>query len=162
MSRTSGLQPLRKLLHALSGVVVALGLSVVGLTRSQALTILGGIAVLLVLGDVVRLVHRGTNEFFFRSFSSFASPREAGRPASSTWYVLGIVVTVLLVPMPMVVSGVLVLGLADPVASVIGQKYGRKPFLGGSVEGTVVFVVVALTILVFRHPWEAAVPKPVM
>ena len=60
------------------------------------------------------------------------------------------------------VSGVLVLGLADPIASVIGQLYGRRPFLGGTLEGTSVFVLVALSILLVRHPWQAAVPAAII
>lgn len=139
-----------------------MGLAFLGLSKTQALFFLVAIGVLLLLGDALRLMHRRTNEFFFRSFSSLASPREARGLASSTWYVFGIATTVLLVPRPEAVSGVLVLGLADPIASVIGQKYGRRPFLGGTIEGTAVFVAVALTILALRHPLAAAVPAAVL
>jgi dolichol kinase len=162
VSRTEGLQPLRKLFHAFNGIVVAAGLTFLGLAKQEALIILGGIGVLLVLGDGLRLYYRPANELFFRAFSSWVSPREARRPASSTWYVFGIVMTLIVVPMPVAVSGVLVLGLADPIASVIGQKFGRRPFLGGTVEGTTVFVLVALTILLVRHPWQAAVPAAIL
>lgn len=160
--RTEGLQPLRKLFHAFNGIVVAVGLTLLGLSKDQALMALGGIGVLLLLGDALRLFYKPANELFFRSFSSWVSPREANRPASSTWYVFGILLTLVLVPMPEAVSGVLVLGLADPIASVVGQKYGRRPFLGGTVEGTTAFVIVALTILLVRHPWQAAVPAAVL
>ena len=162
VGRTRGLQPWRKLFHACNGIAVAAGLAYLGLPRSEALVVLGGIAILLLLGDVLRLAHKGTNELFFRAFSSLASPREAKGLASSTWYVFGIVIALLLAPRPEVVSGVLVLGLADPAASAFGQKYGRRPFLGGTIEGTLVFVAVALAILAIRHPWPAAVPAAIV
>jgi dolichol kinase len=155
------LQPWRKLFHAFNGVAIAAGLVYLGPSRNQALVLLGGIAILLLLGDVLRLAHKGTNQLFFRAFSSLASPREAKGLASSTWYVFGIVVALLLAPRPEVVSGVLVLGLADPAASAVGQKYGQKPFLGGTIEGTLVFVAVALAILILRHPWPAALPAAI-
>ncbi len=157
VSRTRGLQPWRKAFHAFNGLVIAGALAFLDLTRSQALLILGVIGVLLLVGDAVRLVSRDANELFFRSFTSLASPREAKGLASSTWYAFGVLLTVALFPQPEAVSAVLVLGLADPIASVVGQSMGRRPFLGGSVEGTTVFVLVALAVLIPRHAIPAAV-----
>jgi dolichol kinase len=60
------------------------------------------------------------------------------------------------------VSAILVLGLADPVAGVVGQRFGSRPFLGGTVEGTAVFFAVALTILLLRHAWPPALAAAVL
>lgn len=159
--RTQGLQPWRKILHGLSGLIIAAGLTFLDLSKPQALFILGGIGVLLLIGDAARLMNRRANELFFRSFSSFASPREATGLASSTWYAFGALVVVATAPRPEAVSGILVLGLADPIASVVGQLYGRRPFLGGSVEGTATFLCVSLLLLLPRHAWPAALAASV-
>jgi dolichol kinase len=156
VQQTHGLQPWRKVFHAFNGLVIAGGLTFFHMERAPALVILGGITLTLLVWDVVRLRHRGANELFFRSFSSLVSPREAAGFASSTWYMLGVLVVVSLLDRPDAVSAILVLGLADPVASVVGQTFGRRPFLGGTVEGTAVFLAVALTILMIRHAWPAA------
>jgi dolichol kinase len=49
------------------------------------------------------------------------------------------------------VSGILVLALADPAASYVGQRWGRRPFLGASLEGTALFAAVAFAVLAPRH-----------
>jgi dolichol kinase len=56
------------------------------------------------------------------------------------------------------VSAVLVLGLADPVAGYVGRRLGRRPFLGGTLEGSLAFVLVAAVILIARHPALVALP----
>jgi dolichol kinase len=156
VDRTRGLQPWRKIFHAFNGVVIALALAFLDISRIEALSIIGAIGALLLIADAVRLLNEDANELFFRSFTSLASPREAEGAASSTWYTFGVLVTVALVPRAEAISAVLVLGLADPIASVVGQRYGRRPFLGGTVEGTASFLVVALALLLYRHAWPAA------
>jgi dolichol kinase len=54
------------------------------------------------------------------------------------------------------VSSVLVLGLADPLAGYVGRRFGRRPFLGGTLEGTLTFLAVAAVILTVRHPAPVA------
>lgn len=119
--------------------------------RSTALVllavILGGLSAL----DLIRLLHRRANVLFFRSFRHLASPREAGGPASSTWYALGLLLSVAFFPTAAAVSGILVLALADPAASYVGRRWGRRPFLGATLEGTLLFAVVAFCIVAPRH-----------
>jgi dolichol kinase len=157
VEQTRGLQPWRKVFHACNAVLIAAALVTLGLTRTESAAILGVVAALLVIGDSVRLMNRGANELFFRVFRTLASPREAEGIASSTWYTIGIFAAVALVPRQEAVSAILVLGLADPIASVVGQTLGRRPFMGGSVEGTATFLTVALLVLLPRHAWPVAV-----
>ena len=82
--------------------------------------------------------------------------------ASSTWYALGVFVAVAVAPPAAAVSAILVLGLADPAASWVGVRWGRRPLLGGTLEGTVGFVVVAAAILLLRHPPAAALAVAVV
>jgi dolichol kinase len=156
VNSTRGLQPWRKVFHAFNGIVIASGLTFLGLSKVEALAIIGAIGAILLIVDAVRLLNPDANAIFFRSFASLASPRDAEGLASSTWYTFGVLLTVALVPRPEAVSAILVLGLADPIASVVGQKYGRRPFLGGTVEGTTTFLVVALALLLARHAWPTA------
>ncbi|GMV06602.1 MAG: hypothetical protein AMXMBFR53_28780 [Gemmatimonadota bacterium] len=151
VERTSGLQPGRRLFHAFNGSVVALALTWLDMARPTVLWILGGILAALVVLDVVRLTVPAANALFFRSFQHLASPREAAGPASSTWYTLGLLLTVALFPRDAAVTGVLFLAWADPAASYLGRRFGKRPFLGGSLEGTLVFTAVAAAVAVFRH-----------
>ena len=45
---------------------------------------------------------------------------------------------------------------ADPAASVVGQKFGKRPFLAGTVRGTATCAVVAFCALLLFVPWWMA------
>lgn len=150
--RTDGAQPFRRLFHAVNGVAVVTALEVLDLPTRTALQVLSALFAGLLLVDVVRLRIPRANALFFRTFARLASPREATGVASSTWYALGLILALALFPRNYAVTGILVLALADPAASYVGRRWGRRPFLGASLEGTVVFAATALAVLWFRHP----------
>lgn len=123
---------------------------------ATARAVLSTVAVALLGLDLIRLRHTRANLLFFRLFPALASPREAAGIASSTWYMVGIALALWVAPVPAVVSGIVVLALADPAASYYGRRWGTKPFLGGSLEGSAVFVLVAFAALAPRHTWSVA------
>lgn len=122
------------------------------LPRSTAATLLAAGAVLVLVADLFRLRYPPANELFFRAFRLLASPREASGLASSTWYAVAVAAAVAFFPLHHAVSGILVLALADPAGSYVGQRWGRRPFLGGTVAGSLTFCMVAGVVLGLRHP----------
>jgi len=160
--RTSGPQPYRRLFHAACGLTIAAALAWLPLPRWGFLAIAGAALAVQLASDLLRSRVEAANRLFYTAFRHLASPRDAEGLASSTWYTLGALVAVAFFPMEAAISGVLILALADPVASYLGRRYGRRPFLGGSVEGSMIFLVVALTILALRHPLPAALPTAVL
>lgn len=156
VQRVDGPQPWRRLFHATNGLLVAGALSLLHVPRSAVLSVLGGVLLALVVVDVTRLRSVRTNELFFRVFRHLATPREVAGVASSTWYALGVLLTVAFFPENAAISGILVLALADPSASWIGHRWGHRPFMGATLEGTGVFFVIALVLLWARHPWPVA------
>lgn len=145
--RTEGIQPWRRVLHAVNGIVTVLVLELLLPGRREALVVLGLLLAGLLVMDLVRLRDPRANVLFFRWFRVLASPREERRIASSTWYTLGVFLAVLLFPRSAVVPGILVLALADPAASIVGRLFGRTPLGKGSVEGSAVFAAVACLVL---------------
>ena len=156
IGRTEGLQPWRRVFHATNGTLAVIAISVLGLEVSTAILILGILLVLAVVLDGVRLFYPKLNVLFFKAFSSLASPREAKKIASSTWYALSALLVLWVFPEPYALAGILVLALADPAASVVGQRWGRIRFLAGSVRGTAAFAVVAFFALLLFVPWWLA------
>jgi len=154
--RTEGPQPWRRIFHAANGVLIAVALWSWPFDRTAALVSLGVAVSLLVALDVLRLALPELNRLFFLFFRLLASPREAGRIASSTWYLLGIALAFWLAPLHAALSGILVLALADPAASYFGTRWGRRAFLGGSIEGSLLFFGVSLAVLLPRHDWRTA------
>lgn len=157
VGHTEGLQPWRRVFHAVNGVILASALTWVVPDRRLAIPIMAGILAILLVVDLVRLRDARANTLFFRLLRPFASPREARKIASSTWYVVGILLAMLLFPLSAVVPGILVLAFADPAASILGRLVGRRPLGKGSVEGALIFSLVAfLVLLPFVSPPVAA------
>lgn len=158
VARTEGLQPWRRALHAGTGIVLAWAPTELGLGRWTTVALLGVVVVALAGIDVVRLTVPPVNAFFFRAVPSLASPREAARSASSTWYVLGALLCWLLFPHEVAVAAILVLALADPAASVVGRLFGRRRLGKGSVEGGAAFFAVAAVVLLLGGFGWVALP----
>ncbi len=150
VERTVGLQPWRRVFHAGNGLAVASVLVLLEPPRTGVILVLGCVLAALVALDLARFSRPDLNRLFFRIFRPIASPREARGPASSTWYVLGVLLTVILFPVEVAIPAILVLALADPAASYVGRRWGRRTFGTGTVEGSVVFFVVAATVLAFH------------
>jgi dolichol kinase len=109
--------------------------------------LLAGVTAVLFALDVVRLRVPRWNRVFFQLLSPLASPREADAVASSTWFALAATLLWGLLPGAPAVAGLLVLGLADPAASVVGRTWGRRRLGKGTWEGSATFVSVALVVL---------------
>jgi dolichol kinase len=156
VARTAGPQPWRKAFHAFNAVWVTGLIWWLDLSNAVVVSVLGALVAVMLAADFLRLRVPAANELFFRAFGALASPREARAIASSTWYAVGLLATFALFPREVAISSVLVMGLADPVAGYLGRRFGRRPFLGGTVEGTAVFFVIAAALMTSRHPWPAA------
>ena len=162
VGKTEGLQPWRRVFHAVNGTVVVLALTVFHLEVSTVVAFLGVVVGFAVVLDALRLFDPKLNVLFFRTFSSLASPREARKIASSTWYALSAFLVLMFLPQTYAVSGILVLALADPAASVVGQRWGTTPFLAGTVRGSTAFLLVAFLALLLFVPWKPALVTAVV
>lgn len=140
---TEGLQPWRRVFHAVFGLAIIAIVEYSGFGQSINLLLLGAGIVACLLLDWVRLRVPHANFVFFRWFAALASPREARGIASSTWFLCGVFATLLIAPSHLFTPSVLVLSLADPAASVVGRLWGRHSLGKGSWEGTVTFFLVA-------------------
>lgn len=145
---TEGLQPWRRLFHMGAGVAIATLVHWIGPDSAVPVALLAGALAAALLLDWVRLRSRAANTTFFRWFSALASPREARKPASSTWFLIGSLTVLVVAPHGFFAPALLVLALADPAASVVGRLWGRHKLGKGSWEGTGAFFLVALAVLV--------------
>lgn len=146
--RTEGVQPWRRVFHMLGGVAMAAAVHLVGPGSVVPVAALAGALAAALALDWIRLRSRAANRRFFRFFSALASPREARKLASSTWFLLGALTVLVVTPGSVFVPAMLVLALADPSASVVGRLWGRHKLGKGSWEGTAAFFVVATAVLV--------------
>ncbi len=148
VARTTGLQPRRRLFHAANGLMVFAFLRFVPLGRYAVAGLFGALFLVALAIDLARLRMRSLNVLFFRVFTHLASPREAAGVASSTWYVAGVALAVLLFPRGWAELAVLVLALADPMASYVGRRWGGSRKLGtGTWLGSSAFLLVTIALL---------------
>ena len=147
VAKTTGLQTGRRIVHAITGTVIFVTVTQLDLSESLIITGLSVLFLILLASDLVRLRVPHLNILFFRFFQILVSPRESQSIASSTWYILGALIAIVLFPISAALSGILVLAWADPTASYLGRRWGKRSFLGGTLEGTTAFLVVALSLI---------------
>jgi len=156
VERTEGLQPWRRIFHAVNGVILAFVPGLLGWPREFTLVVLTVVLGVLVALDLARLRAGELNRLFFRVFGRLASPREAAGMASSTWYTLGALISYAVYPLEIAAAAILVLGLADPAAGVVGRLWGRRAIGKGTVEGTLTFWLVGTLVLAPFFGWSLA------
>lgn len=112
-------------------------------------------ATLLAAGTLVALgveLARHTSGGFRTAFHSRLGPLlrdgEARRLTGATTLALGYTAAALLFPGLPTLLGILVAGVADAAAAVVGKRFGRTRYPGGkSLEGSLAFLVVVLPLV---------------
>jgi dolichol kinase len=97
------------------------------------------------------------NEFLMRVFGAFAHPHETHRVNSATWYTTALLIMALVFTPMQGVVGLAVLGLGDPVAALVGRRFGRIHLVNSrTLEGTLAFFIfgtgAAMAVLTNFHP----------
>jgi dolichol kinase len=111
--------------------------------------------------EISRKVSERANRFLMWVFSPVAHPHEAHHINSATWYVTALFVLALTRSPVLGATALIVLGVADPCAAIIGKRYGRRRLANGrSLEGAAAFAVsgtiAAAALLALVHPEIAA------
>lgn len=109
-----------------------------------------GVALVFFLSALVmetlRRFSPEANRVLMAAFSRVAHPHEAHRINSASWYSLALVILAFGFEPYVAAVAVGVLGFADPLAALVGRRFGRVRLVHGrSLEGTLTFVVVGAT-----------------
>lgn len=152
----------RSLFHVASALF-ALGLLRFLPSRSWLIAASAGFAVSGWTMEIARRRSAAVNERLMALFAPVAHPHERHGINSSTWYVTALVLLSLFAPLRAAEVGVVVLGLADPAAGLIGRRFGSIRIRANrSLEGTLGFVAVgALTAAAWLHVAHAT-PLPAL
>lgn len=120
------------------------------LDRTGMLWVSGGILVLAIAIEVSRRLSPAINkEFCERIFGAISRPHETHNITSATWYSLALFLGVWLLPQHAIEAGTIVLGVADPAASIVGKAWGKtKIYRDKSLEGSLGFFFAAVATLV--------------
>jgi dolichol kinase len=111
--------------------------------------------------EISRKVSERANRFLMWVFSPVAHPHEAHHINSATWYVTALLALSLTRSPVLGAVALIVLGVADPCAAIIGKRYGKRRLANGrSFEGAAAFAVsgtiAGCGLLAIAHPEIAA------
>jgi dolichol kinase len=115
----------RKFFHMISGSIVAL-LFVFVFERPTAMIIVFVGSVILITLDFLRLRWGALNNLIFKIFGPLMREDESSNPSAQMFYVLGLSWSVIFLPKPIAVQAILTLAWMDPVAGIVGVRYGRS------------------------------------
>jgi dolichol kinase len=119
--------------------------------RNVALGILIPLTLVFVTVDVVRYYHEPVGSWFYTSFGWLLRKRESDstrkRLNGATYVLVAATVSVLIFPKLITITSFAILIIADLTAALVGRRWGRRPFLAKSVEGSTAFFLSALVVV---------------
>lgn len=134
----------RNLFHVGMGLFGVLMYELV-LNYQWAVGITGILAGSVVLLELARRIHPKVNWALTLPFKHIIRPWERNRPNSASWYSVAVFLAVLLMPQFAAELGVLILAFADPAATLMGKRFGRKKiYQAKSFVGSATFLITAL------------------
>lgn len=149
----------RRLFHLANGVTVATAYALL-FTHQQVVHIFGTVACMVYIVDRVRIAYPETiarhapwvNRTFVRA-------EEQVRESAMIPFVIAVLLTILTVPKLAALVAIYTLAIADPLAAVVGIRFGRRRITHNrSLEGSLAFLVatVAVAVAVLRWGTDAA------
>lgn len=144
----------RSLLHVSSGVFAVFCIEVLPWWMLTAIAVAW--ATFAWTCEISRRLSPRVNALLMKLFKPVAHDHETHKVNSATWYASALLLLALTHEPLWCVAGVAVLGIGDPVAGLIGRRFGRVRLMHGrSLEGTAAFFVsamlVTLGLFVFLH-----------
>jgi dolichol kinase len=142
----------RNIFHACMGISAVVIYEYLTITPGHTIVTLGILLGVYLFLDGVRRMHPTLNHLIYGTlFGLIARPRERYQTPAAIWYVMGLMVAVAIATPTHAQLAALILGVADPAASLIGKRWGkRKLYRDRSWVGTLSFIAVgSIAALVF-------------
>ncbi len=129
----------RRLFHLANGVTIASAYALL-FTHQQLVHVFGTIACVVYIADRVRIHYPevaarvpGLNRLFFRAEEEF-------KESAMIPYAIAILLTILTFPKPVALIAIYTLAIADPLAAVVGIRWGGRELVADrSIEGMIAF-----------------------
>jgi len=131
----------RSLLHFASSAVGCTSVALFPHRSTQLVISLSFLAYAWSMEGARRISPR-VNARLMRFYGAVAHPHEKFRINSGTWFATALVLLAAFASRPGMMAGLAVLGVADPVAALVGRRWGKHTLRAGrSLEGTLAFFV---------------------
>ncbi|MBI4418681.1 MAG: dolichol kinase [Ignavibacteriales bacterium] len=121
------------------------------ISRETALYILVPITAAFFLTDIARYTIPAVGVWYYRTFGMLLRQHEqdhkARRLTGATNILLSAVVCVALLPKIITVNAFAILIISDTTSALVGRRFGKRPFLSKSLEGTLAFFGSAILVV---------------
>jgi dolichol kinase len=114
----------RAFFHLVSGTI-AVGLFVFLFDRKSSIIAVSILTFILVGFELSRFVFPKLNSVLMSIFSKLIRPREKSELSGQMFYALGLFWAFVFLPKVLAVQSILILAWMDPVAGIVGSKWGR-------------------------------------
>ncbi len=138
----------RTLFHTLAGLTIVSIYGLTNISRELSLIILGAVALFFLLGDLFRQFIPRINRLAEKIFKGIIRQEEKRKMASTTYYVIGCWIAILIFPRLIASTAVLLLVVGDTSAKMIRQAKGRY-FSLEAISGSFIICFLAIW-LIFR------------
>ena len=147
----------RRLFHLLNGVVTATAYALF-FTHEQVVHVFGAIACIVYVLDRIRIAYP---EAVARHAPwvnrTFVRAEEQVREAAMTPFAIAVLLTILAVPKLAALIAIYTLAIADPLAAIIGIRFGRRRLAHNrSLEGSLAFFAATVVIAALVLSWGTA------
>jgi len=133
----------RKFYHLAGGLGLLFFYYLLG--RDRALLFYAVLFVVVLALDLMRLKMPAVNRFVLTKFPSFIRTSEEHKLTGTASYVLGIGLTLYLYRTDIATLAICFLAFGDVAATTIGERYGQTKIGDKSLEGSIAFVVAAVS-----------------
>ena len=120
-------------------------------TRIETLKLIGSVALFFILLDLVRFVHRRTEEIFTVRFKSFFKRAERRRFSSMTMFLIAAFVAVLVFSREIAIPALIFLIFGDIFSKIFGMAFGRHRVFEKTLEGSLAYLGGALICAYIVH-----------
>ncbi len=153
LKKRSDLHLSRKIWHVMTGVSALSATYLLKFNSKQAAIVSGSIAIIGLIVEMLRLNNQKINNIFLKYMGSLLRDTEKNKMSGLVYYALGVSITFSIFPWHLAIMGILILIFADPLASLIGTKFGKRKIINGkSVEGFLgCWIVCCLTIYGYSY-----------
>ena len=129
----------RRVFHVLT--TAALALIALGLDREVMIIVTGSLTGVAIALEVGRWRLPALNGWFQARFRVLMKQSESSQVLGSTYMAAASLIVFLFFEKDLAILALLYIGVGDPLAGVVGQRYGRAKIGSKSVEGTLAFAV---------------------
>ena len=129
----------RRIFHVLT--TAALALMALGLDREVMIIITGSLTGVAVALEISRWRLPALNGWFQARFAVLMKQSESSQVLGSTYMAAASLIVFLFFDKELAILALLYIAVGDPLAGVVGKRYGRVKIGSKSVEGTVAFAV---------------------